>query len=102
MLLCLWHFPGKNTGVGYHFLLKGIFPMQRSSSHLLWLLHWQVDSIPLSHLGSPRKLDTHMQMNKVGSSHHTIRACNLQGKKNFNNILCQNQVSYMKYSRKAT
>ena len=81
MLLCLWHFPGKNTGVGYHFLLKGIFPMQRSSLHLLWLLHWQVDSIPLSHLGSPRKLDTHMQMNKVGSSHHTIRACNLQGKK---------------------
>ena len=23
-LLCPWHFPGKNTGVGYHFLLQGI------------------------------------------------------------------------------
>ena len=26
MLLCLWDFPGKNTGVGCHFLLQGIFP----------------------------------------------------------------------------
>ena len=24
--LCLWNFPGKNTGVGCHFLLQGIFP----------------------------------------------------------------------------
>ena len=26
--LCRWNFPGKNTGVGYHFLLQGIFPNQ--------------------------------------------------------------------------
>ena len=25
-LLCPWNFPGKNTGVGSHFLLQGIFP----------------------------------------------------------------------------
>ena len=25
-LLCPWDFPGKNTGVGYHFLLQKIFP----------------------------------------------------------------------------
>ena len=25
MLLCPWNFPGKNTGVGCHFLLQGIF-----------------------------------------------------------------------------
>ena len=25
-LLCPWNFPGKNTGVGCHFLLPGIFP----------------------------------------------------------------------------
>ena len=25
-LLCLWDFPGKNTGVGCHALLQGIFP----------------------------------------------------------------------------
>ena len=27
-LLCPWDFPGKNTRVGCHFLLQGIFPTQ--------------------------------------------------------------------------
>ena len=27
-LLCSWNFPGKNTGVGSHSLLQGIFPTQ--------------------------------------------------------------------------
>ena len=45
--LCPWDFPGKNTGVGCHFLLKGIFPTQGSNPGLL---HWQVDSLPLSHI----------------------------------------------------
>ena len=49
-LLCLWDFPGKNTGVGCHFLLQGIFLTQRLNPNLL---HWQMDSLPLSHLGSP-------------------------------------------------
>ena len=40
-LFCPWDFPGKNTGVGCHFLLQGIFPIQGSN---LRLLHWQVDS----------------------------------------------------------
>ena len=40
-------FPGKNTRVGYHFLLQGIFPTQGSNPHLLHLLHWQVGSLPL-------------------------------------------------------
>ena len=39
-------FPGKNTGVGCYFLLQGIFLTQGSN---LSLLHWQVDSLPLSH-----------------------------------------------------
>ena len=42
-------FPSKNTGVDCHFLLQGIFPTQRSK---LCLLHWQADSLPLSHQGS--------------------------------------------------
>ena len=50
--LCLCYFPGKNTGAGCHFLLQGIFPTQRSNSNLLHLLHWQADSLPLSHLGN--------------------------------------------------
>ena len=52
-LLCPWDFPGKNTGVVCHFLLQGIFLTQGSNPHLLCLLRWQADSLPLSHLGSP-------------------------------------------------
>ena len=47
-----WNSPGKNTGVGCHFLLQGIFLTQGSSPRLLNLLHWQVDSLPLRHMGS--------------------------------------------------
>ena len=48
-----WDFPGKSTGVGCQFLLLGIFPIQESNPHLLPLLHWQAESSPLHHLGSP-------------------------------------------------
>ena len=40
--------PGKNTGVGCHALLQGIFLTQGWNLHLLSLLHWQVDSLPLT------------------------------------------------------
>ena len=40
-LLCPWDSPGKNTGVGCHFLLQGIFLTQVSNLSLLCLLHWQ-------------------------------------------------------------
>ena len=33
--------------------LQGIFPTQGSNLHRLSLLHWQVDSLPLSRLGGP-------------------------------------------------
>ena len=49
-LLYPWDFPGKNTGVGCHVLLQGIFPTQRLN---LNLPHWQANSLPLSHQGSP-------------------------------------------------
>ena len=39
--------PGKNTGVGCHALLQGIFQTQGSSLHFLHLLHWQPGSLPL-------------------------------------------------------
>ena len=51
-LLCPWNFPGMNTGLGCHFLFQGIFPTQGSYCHLLHLLHWQADSLPLRHLRS--------------------------------------------------
>ena len=46
-------YPGKNTGVGCHALLKGIFPTQGLHLHLLGLLHWQASSLPLVPLGKP-------------------------------------------------
>ena len=39
--------------MGCYFLLQGIFLMQGSNLCLLCLLHWQVGSLPLRHLGSP-------------------------------------------------
>ena len=48
-LPCLWDFPGKNTGVGSHFLLQGIFLTHRWNPSLL---HWETDSLLLSHQGS--------------------------------------------------
>ena len=41
-------FSGKNTGVGSHSLLQGIFPTQGSNLYL-----WQVDSLPLMPPGKP-------------------------------------------------
>ena len=38
-LLCPWDSPGKNTGVGSHFLLHGVFLTQGLNSRLLCLLH---------------------------------------------------------------
>ena len=37
----------RNTGMDCHFLLQGIFQTQGLNLCLLWLLHWQVDSLPL-------------------------------------------------------
>jgi len=44
--LCPWDFPAKYAGVGLHFFLQGIFPTQGLNP---CLLHWEVDSLPLSH-----------------------------------------------------
>ena len=45
-LLCLWDSPGKNTDVGCHFLLEGIFLTQGSNPNLLCFLQGQADSLP--------------------------------------------------------
>ena len=49
-LLRPWDSPGKNTGVGCHFLLQGVFPTQGSNSGLP---HCSQMLWPLSHQGSP-------------------------------------------------
>ena len=48
-----WCFPGKNTEVGFHFLLQGIFPTQGSN---LYLLHLQAVSLQLAPPGKPGEL----------------------------------------------
>ena len=45
--------PGKNTTVGCHFLLQGLFLTRGLNSWLLQLLYWQADSLPLSRVGGP-------------------------------------------------
>ena len=50
-LLCPWNSPGKNTGVGCHSQLQGIFPTQGPNPGLLhcrWILYY------LRHQESPR------------------------------------------------
>ena len=48
MLLCPWDFPGKNSGVGCHFLLWRIFPTQGLKPGLL---NWRQTICHLSHQG---------------------------------------------------
>ena len=55
-LLCPRDPPGSNARVGCHFLLQRISLTQGSNQQLLYPLHWQVDSLPLSHLSSPKKM----------------------------------------------
>ena len=49
-LLCPWNSPGKNTGVGSHSLLQGIFPTQGSN---VGPLHCRQILYHLSHQESP-------------------------------------------------
>ena len=52
-LLCPRDVPGKNTEVGCHALLQGIFLTQRSNRHVLHLLHCRQILHWLIHLRSP-------------------------------------------------
>ena len=51
-LLCPWDFPVRDTRVGCHFLLQGIFLIEWWKLCLLYLRRCQADSLPLSHLRS--------------------------------------------------
>ena len=56
-LLCPWDSPGKNTGVGCHSLLQGIFPTQGLNPGLL---HCGQILYHLSHQGSPYMYYIHL------------------------------------------
>ena len=80
--LCPWNFTDKNTGVGCHFLLQGIFPTQESNPHLLCILYWQASSLPLGPPGMslPKNISCSvvsniwnpMDYNPPGSSVHGV------------------------------
>ena len=53
LTLCPWDSPGKNTGMGCHALLQGIFPTQ--GSNLCFLCCRQI-LYCLSYQGSPKKI----------------------------------------------
>ena len=55
-LLWPWDSPGKNTGMGCHFLLQEIFPIQVPNLCRLHLLHWQADSLLLAPPGQHRSV----------------------------------------------
>ena len=49
-----WNFSGKNIGVGCHFRIPGDFPETGTELHLLCLLLWHADSLPLAPPGKPQ------------------------------------------------
>ena len=57
-------FSGKNTAVGCHFLLQGIFPTQGSNPGLL---HCRRNLLPLSHLGSLLRSKLKLSLSVKGS-----------------------------------
>ena len=71
-LLCPWNSPGKNTGVGCHALLQGIFPTQGSNPGFPYCRHILYH---LSHQGNPEALG----QGSASSSHGPI-LYSLQGK----------------------
>ena len=68
-IVCLWNSPGRNTGVGCHSLLQGVFPTQGLSMRLL---HWQTGS--LHHLGSPKGCLKGARPSKWVRHHHLCLA----------------------------
>ena len=58
---------GQEYWSGIYFLLQGIFPNQGLNLQLVCLLHWQADSLPLSHLGSPLEYYPAIERNKIES-----------------------------------
>ena len=75
-LLCPWHFPGKNTGMGCHGLLMGIFLTQEYNPHLLHLLHCRWILNPLNHLGSAKSPPASMRRQLLKPAHpHMLSAC---------------------------
>ena len=71
--LCPWNFWSKNTGIGCHFLLQGIFPTQGLNLWFLCLLYWQADSLPLSPPGKALLNSTWLELTDPSRTDHRDR-----------------------------
>ena len=71
-LLCPWDSPGKNTGVGCHALLQGIFLTQEWDPHLLCLLHWEASSLLQVPPGKPNSIFPPDKMKTLPSLCHFL------------------------------
>ena len=79
-LLCPWDFPGKNTGVGCHFLLEGIFLTPGLNSRLPVSPALEADSLPAEPPGKLLKfLANTIQLSnsvvKIDNKLAVLRAC---------------------------
>ena len=74
-LLHPWNLPGKDTGVGCHFLLQGMFPTQGSKPGLL---HFRQTLYCLSHQGSPSVYNVLPNMYTHKHTHLCVYKCCLQ------------------------
>ena len=61
-LFCPWNFPGEAVGMGCHFLLQEIIPIQGSNLHLLRFLNWQVGSFATEPPGKPSSVSNLMKI----------------------------------------
>ena len=86
-LLCPCNFPGKNIGGDCHFLLQGIFQTQGLNPRLL---HWQTDSLPLSHQGSLNKCwcIEKSELMLISIFNNTVNSVSLQWLEFIQAILC--------------
>ena len=80
--------PGRNTGVGCHALLQGIFQTQALNPGLLRLLHWQAGSLPLT--CQLESCFREIEISSSKSSHHKFMFSNLR-RVNYS----QNKMSYL-------
>ena len=68
-LLYPMDFPGKNTGVGCHFLFQGILLTQGWNPCPLHLLHWQPGSSPLVPPGKPSLIGIYLKLHGLPRWH---------------------------------
>ena len=82
-LLCPWDSPGRNTGVGCHSLLQGIFLTQGLNPRRFCLLRGQAGSLPLAPLGKGPQVPYlgHLRMLFWGEIHRPLEPRGVCGPK---------------------